>query len=194
MLIFMAGSEKKENGEKSRVRNSAPSVNQWYAVYTKPRSEKQVYKRLVEAGIETFLPLQKTLSQWSDRRKMIEKPLLSSYIFVKTQAKYFPVVYKTAGVVKFITFEGRPVPIPQYQIDNLRLLVNSKAQVDITTEELDKGDMVEVVTGSLRGLIGELIRIGSKKVVVIRLEKLEQNIIVTIPAAFLKKISKPELF
>ncbi|MBA4322955.1 MAG: antitermination protein NusG, partial [Odoribacter sp.] len=74
----------------------------WYALYTRPRAEKQVYQRLTDAGVETFLPLQKTFRQWSDRKKMVEKPLLSSYIFVKTKSKKFPVVYKTPGVVKFV--------------------------------------------------------------------------------------------
>ena len=32
---------------------------QWFVAYTKPRNEKKVYERLVEAGIETFLPMQR---------------------------------------------------------------------------------------------------------------------------------------
>ncbi|MBE0668108.1 MAG: UpxY family transcription antiterminator, partial [Bacteroidales bacterium] len=46
----------------------------WYAVYTHSRAEKRVNERLLEAGIETFLPMQKTLRQWSDRKKLVEKP------------------------------------------------------------------------------------------------------------------------
>jgi len=45
----------------SEITNSnAIGENKWYAVYTRPRAEKQVYERLVEEGIETFLPLHKT--------------------------------------------------------------------------------------------------------------------------------------
>ena len=117
--------------------------------YTRPRAEKQVYQRLVEAGIETFLPLQKTYRMWSDRKKLVEKPLLSSYIFVKTKSKHFPEVYKTHGVVKFVTFEGHPASIPQKQIDNLRLLINSDEEIEVTGEKFAKGDNVEVVSGSL---------------------------------------------
>ena len=80
------------------IRNSN-SEEKWYALYTRPRAEKLVFQRLVEAGIETFLPLQKTYRMWSDRKKLVEKPLLSSYIFVKTNSKNFPIVYKTNGVV-----------------------------------------------------------------------------------------------
>lgn len=172
----------------SGVVKAKPSEDRWYAVYTHPRAEKQVFSRLLEAGIEAFLPLQKTFRQWSDRKKLVEKPLLSSYVFVKTWAKNFPVVYKVYGVVKFVSFEGQPVPIPQNQIDNLRLLINSDAEIEVTGEKLEKGDNVEVTSGSLIGLTGELISIGGKKRVVVRVDKLDQNIIVTIPATFLKKL------
>lgn len=170
---------------KKQIKHSEPK---WYAVYTNPRAEKLVHARLEEAGVEVFLPLQKTYRQWSDRKKLVIRPLLSSYVFVKVIPKQFPVVYKTTGVVKFISFEGQPVSIPQNQIDNLRLLVNSNAEIEVTGEALAKGDNVKVMSGSLIGLTGELISMGGKKKVVVRIDKLEQNIIVTIPVTFLQKI------
>ena len=91
--------------EKKRT-NTGNTETKWYALYTRPRAEKLVYQRLIEEHIETFLPLQKTYRMWSDRKKLIEKPLLSSYIFVKTNKKTFPKVYKVIGVVKFVSFEG----------------------------------------------------------------------------------------
>ena len=171
--------------EQKKVKQVVPK---WYAIYTNPRAEKQVHARLVETGVETFLPLQKTYRQWSDRKKLVEKPLLSSYVFVKVMPKQFPVVYKTIGVVKFISFEGQPVAIPQNQIDNLKLLINSDAEIEVTSDNLARGDSVKVVNGSLIGLTGELISFGGKKRVIVRIDKLEQNIIVTIPVTFLKKV------
>jgi transcriptional antiterminator RfaH len=162
--------------------------NKWYALYTHPRAEKQVYQRLIENGVVTFLPLQKTYRMWSDRKKLVEKPLLSSYIFVKTRSKHFPEVYKTQGVVKFVTFEGHPASIPQKQIDNLRLLINSDEEIEVSSEIFARGDNVEVVSGSLIGLTGELIKIGSKNRVIVRIDKLDQNLILKIPKTFLKRI------
>ena len=159
----------------------------WYALYTRPRAEKLVFARLEEESIETFLPLQKTFRIWSDRKKLVEKPLLPSYIFVKTIKKNFPRVYKITGVVKFVSFEGNPVSIPQKQIDNLRLLINSNAEIEVTSDKFSPGDNVEVINGSLVGLTGELIRIGSKNRVVVRIDRLDQNLILKIPMSFLKK-------
>jgi transcription antitermination factor NusG len=175
-------------GEKKPILLKQLVVPKWYAIYTNPRAEKLVHSRLKESGIEVFLPLQKTFRRWSDRKKLIEKPLLSSYVFVKVVPKNFPVVYKTSGVVKFISFEGQPVAIPERQIDNLRLLVNSDAEIEVTSEKFEQGDNVEVIIGSLIGLTGELIRVGNKKRVIVRIDKLEQNIVVTIPVTFLRKM------
>jgi transcription antitermination factor NusG len=174
-----------EDNKKPIIKHAVPK---WYAIYTSPRAEKQVFTRLCETGVETFLPLQKTYRQWSDRKKLIEKPLLSSYVFVKVIPKEFPAVYKTTGVVKFVSFEGQAVPIPQNQIDNLKLLINSDAEIEVTSEKFAKGDNVEVVTGSLIGLTGELIKVGNTKRVIVRIDSLEKNIIVTIPTTFLRKI------
>ena len=160
----------------------------WYAIYTHPRAEKQVYQRLLEEGVETFLPLQKTYRIWSDRKKLIEKPLIPSYLFVKIRTKNFHHVYKIQGVVKFISFEGKPVSIPNKQIDILRLLVNSDAKIEVSAENFAKGDNVEVISGSLVGLTGELIKIGNQNRVVIRIDRLDQNLILKIPKAFLRRL------
>jgi transcriptional antiterminator RfaH len=179
--------QENHNSEGIKTIKNNISEKKWYAVYTRPRAEKQVYGRLLEADVETFLPLQKTYRMWSDRKKLVEKPLLSSYIFVRTSKHFFPKVYKTPGVVKFVTFEGIPASIPQNQIDNLRLLINSDAEIEISSEKFAPGDNVEVVSGSLIGLTGELIRIGSKNRVVVRIDKLDQNLILKIPKAFLRR-------
>ena len=162
----------------------------WYAVYTKPRAEKQVNTRLLDEGVETFLPLQKTYRKWSDRKKLVEKPLLPSYLFVRTKAKNFHHVYRVQGIVKFVSFEGKPVAIPKRQIDNLRLLVDSDAEIEVSTENFAKGDNVEVISGALVGLTGELIKIGNRNRVVIRIDKLDQNLLVKIPKTFLRKMEK----
>jgi transcriptional antiterminator RfaH len=175
-------------GDISAPLKEKTDLSRWYAIYTRPRAEKLAFSRLEEADVEVFLPLVKTWRQWSDRKKMVEKPLLSSYLFVKVRKKEFPQVYRISGVVKFISFEGQPVPIPQNQIDNLKLIVNSDAEIEVSGEAFAKGDNVEVVTGALTGLTGELIRIGGKKRVIVRIDRLDQNIIVTIPVTFLKKV------
>ncbi len=164
------------------------SVYKWYAVYTRPRAEKLVHMRVLELGIESFLPLYKTLRQWSDRKKLVEKPLFSSYVFVKVGRKHYPEVFKVDGVVKYVSFEGKAVAIPECQINNLKILVASNVEIEISGDRLEKGDSVVVTSGALTGLTGELIRIKRKNKVVVRIDRIDQNLILDIPAAFLRKL------
>jgi len=160
----------------------------WYAIYTKARNEKKLHERLREQEIESYLPLVKTLRQWSDRKKWVEVPLLSSYVFVKVPQYRLREVIQVEGAAKYISFEGKPAAIPDNQIDNLRLLVNGEADIEVTGERLSPGDPVEVTTGSLRGLTGELIKINNRNKVVVRIDRLDVNLVVSIQKAFLKKL------
>ena len=162
----------------------------WYAVYTNSRAEKRVSDRINEMGIETFLPLQKTLRQWSDRKKLVEKPLISSYVFVKAVPKEFFPIRTIDGVVKFIMIQGKPVAIPEQQITNLRILCGSDAKVRLSGDVYAEGDKVEVIVGSLTGLQGELIRVGRKHKVVIRIIQPGMNLTVDIKTNAIRKLEK----
>ena len=58
----------------------------WYAVQTRARNEKVIAERLQEQGLTTFLPLVTEVRRWSDRKKKVELPLFSCYVFVKLVA------------------------------------------------------------------------------------------------------------
>ena len=51
-------------------------------MYTRPRWEKKIASLLDSRGIENYLPLNKILKQWSDRKKIVQEPLFKGYIFV----------------------------------------------------------------------------------------------------------------
>ena len=46
-----------------------PHVKNWYVLYVRSRHEKKVHQLLQEKGIESSLPLIKTIRIWSDRKK-----------------------------------------------------------------------------------------------------------------------------
>lgn len=158
----------------------------WYAVYTRSRAEKKVFCHLSWQGIDAFLPIQKTLRQWSDRKKMVHLPLIRSYVFVRTNYKEFERVIQTEGVVKYVCFDGKPMEIPQRQIDNLALLVNSDAEIETSCGIFLSGQRVEVMVGSLAGLTGELIETTRGRRVRVCLDHFEQNLLVSIPITHLK--------
>ncbi|RPH34236.1 MAG: UpxY family transcription antiterminator [Bacteroidales bacterium] len=159
----------------------------WYAAYTKPRNEKKVLERLEEAGIESYLPLQRRLKQWSDRKKMVEEPLFRSYIFVRITQKDYYNVLNTLGIVRYITFEGKAVPIPDNQINLIKNLLEQNVEVEAVEETLEPGAKVEVKFGSLIGLKGELVEHKGKQKVVVKIEHISHSLLVTLPAQYVTK-------
>jgi transcriptional antiterminator RfaH len=155
-------------------------MEHWYAVYTKPRSEKKLAMRLNQKSIEAYLPLRKTLKQWSDRKKLVEEPMISSYVFVKVNPENYFEVLNTPGAVKFIWFSGKPAIIPEKQIQNLKLLTGANIDIETASNDLPKGTHVRVVTGPLVGLTGELVSFAGKHKVLIRIDHLDKVLLVTV--------------
>lgn len=174
--------------EDSVVKHTVPEQH-WYALYTRPRFEKRVWERLQEQGIEAYLPLIKTMRQWSDRKKMVEVPLFSSYVFVHIERRHYDQVLQTFGAIKYITFEGKAATIPPQQIDNLKIIVDSNENVETTWERRKRGDKVMVTAGSLKGLKGELITDGGRKKVLVRIEGIDQNLTVEVHSSLIETIT-----
>ena len=171
--------------EKKKYKELEPK---WYAVYTRPRFEKRVLQGLLDQGIEGYLPLIKTMRQWTDRKKMVEVPLFSSYVFVRIDRRFYDQVLQTPGVVKYITFEGKAATIPPEQIDNLKIIVDSNEKVDTSWVARKKGEMVTVNAGSLKGLRGELITEGDRRKVLVRIEGIHQNLTVEVHRSLIESI------
>lgn len=84
---------------------------------------------------------------------------MRSSLFVhKNKRDYFNVL-NVPGVVRFISFSNGPATIPDYQIEILKRLLSKESDLEITTENFEPGDPVEVTAGNLLGLTGELISI-----------------------------------
>ena len=162
----------------------------WYAIYTRPRWEKKVAERLDEKKIENYLPLIKTLKQWSDRKKWIQEPLFRSYVFVHISEDQYLSSLQTPGVVKYVTFEKKRVSIPPVQIEAIRQFIESGDDLLSPSPEMHVGDRVVVMQGPLRGLEGTLVEFDQKHRVRIMIEGIRQSLHIKVPMSSLKSISR----
>ena len=153
----------------------------WYALYVKSRAEKKVAAEFEALQIEYYLPLQKVLKQWSDRKKWVEEPLFRSYIFVHIGQDEYYKVLNVPGTVKYISFEGKAVPVPENQIEAIRYYLDEKDPEKTENVKWEKGLKVEVITGSLTGLTGELVEVKGKHKVIIEIEAVGSAIMLQIP-------------
>jgi transcription antitermination factor NusG len=153
----------------------------WHAVYVKSRTEKKAQTELQFKDVETFLPLQRKLRQWSDRKKWVEMPLISGYLFVKICRKEYDSVLQSNYVVSYVRFEGVAAVIPDNQIEYLKLMLKQdNLDIEIVRESIAPGQMIDVIAGPLIGLRGKLIRIKGKNKVAVELEQLGYSALVEI--------------
>jgi transcription antitermination factor NusG len=139
-------------------------ISKWYPVYTHARAEKQTWQLLTKKGITAYLPLQKQLKQWSDRKKWVEEPFIKSYVFVKIKEQ-----------------EQTEV------LEDLKLLTSSSYDLEITEESLQPGEKIVIKAGPLKGMLGEIISYRSQKQLILRLESLGCSIIVHVAASMIER-------
>jgi len=164
-----------------------PDESRWYAAYTKSRTEKKVLERLTEKGFEAYLPITRKRHQWSDRLKWVEEPLIKSYIFIRVNESEYYNAINIPGLVCYVTFEGKAAPIPDWQIDTLKMLLNEGAEMEVSNERFASGQKIIVVSGTLVGMKGEMVEYRGKKKVLVRLGTTGTNILVTVNLELIEK-------
>lgn len=129
----------------------------WYAIWTRSRHEQVVREQLARKSIDVFLPTITRWSRWKDRKKKIDWPLFPGYCFARFDAGDLLPILKCTGVVNIVSFEGKPAPIPELELESIRRLITSELQFD-PCPLIREGAMVEVVHGPLKGVVGRLMR------------------------------------
>ena len=167
----------------------APSLPQWYAIRTRSRHEKQVRDRFTALAIENLLPTVKRLNQWKDRKKEVEWPLFPGYCFGRFSWQNRLSVLKVDGVVDIIGGGAHPEPVPDEEIDALKVLLTSTLRYD-AHPYLREGMEVEVIRGPLQGFSGILVRKGRRHRLVIAVHLIQQAAAVEIDAVDLLPIGK----
>ena len=157
-----------------------PSVDaqelRWYAVYTCARHEKKIAEQFAQMSIERFLPVYETVHRWKDRRMRILLPLFPSYIFVRISLSEQLRVLQTPSVVRFVSFNGKPTPLSEAEIDALQRGLKSGVHAE-PHPYATAGRSVRVKAGPLCGLTGKLVRRKENYRIVISIDSIHRSII-----------------
>jgi transcription antitermination factor NusG len=162
------------------------SVNKsWHVIYTAPRAEKKVNECLLNQGIETYLPLQKVLRQWSDRKKKVSVPLFNSYVFVNIDRDEYQKIWQVPGFSHFIYYLGKPAVVRQTEIENIRKFLAKKLTSEIRFETSNKA---EILDGPLFGKRGIIESIG-KNTIKINIEQLGINLTAEVQKSSVRQLN-----
>ncbi len=160
----------------------------WFAVYTRYKREKQVAKRLATRQIEHYLPLQKVVRQYDRKRKTVELPLISCYIFVKIKKDEYVPVLEDLDVVRFVKFSKNLISIPEQEIEIIKRILHTGESTLVENLTYTEGDAVEIRSGSLIGMKGKLIQKKGKHNFLIELQNIHYALRLEIEPNLLRKI------
>ena len=143
---------------------SNDTLYRWFALYTRPRAEKKVYEELRLKGLDVYLPMRRELRHWSDRKKWVEAPIIRSYIFVHIRMADYRRVFEAKGIVSYVSSKGKAVVIPDREIEAMRRTVNSNLSFNVEASTIQKGQIITIASGPLKGITGEVLEVqGARK-------------------------------
>jgi transcription antitermination factor NusG len=135
----------------------------WFVVYTRPQQELKVASQLSAMGITNYCPTITLIKQYSDRKKKVNKPLLSSYIMVQLEENQREKVFTCCGIVRYLFFLGKPAVIPAFEIDLMQDHLNGVYN-DIKVTTLSVGDSHTIAEGPFSGISGRVVQSDNTKV------------------------------
>jgi transcription antitermination factor NusG len=153
------------------------TLQPWFALLTKPRSEKKVDYLLRQKGYECFTPTYQQKRKWSDRTVEVDSPLFPRYVFCRLSSSVFGKAVTTPGVIKIVGFGGKPAEITVDEIDALRLLVQSHFLRE-PWKYIPNGTPVRVETGPLAGVQGIVCQEDKKRRLIISVTLLQRSVAV----------------
>lgn len=157
------------------------SAGNWYAVQTRSRHEKFVSYQLKSRAIAHYLPIVTEVHRWSDRRKKVEVPLFSGYVFVNvppTNEERVRVL-RTDGVVRFVGHSPQGTPIPDAEIHAVKTLIEQNVSW-LAYPFLKIGQRVRIRGGALDGVEGILQSQNGEGMLVVSVNAIQRSLSVTI--------------
>lgn len=145
----------------------------WYAVTVKHQHEQPVRSLLESKGLEALAPTYRGCRRWSDRLKELDLPLFSGYVFCRFPYQERIQVLDTPGVVKVVSFGGKPAEIPDTEIAAMQAVIVSRLPAR-PWPYLKPGDRVRIERGPLRGVEGTLLREKDRLHLVVGVELLQR--------------------
>jgi transcription antitermination factor NusG len=159
------------------------SEPRWYALWVMSNAEFVVEEALRGYGIESFLPTWTEVTQWSDRKKTIQRPLFPGYLFARCDQSGNErgprrEILRIAGVIEVLPSSLSPMPVDAADIENVRRMLASG--VPATPCQYITGDAVLIESGPLAGVKGIVQRTKNGTRVVVKIEMLKRAVSVEI--------------
>jgi transcriptional antiterminator RfaH len=121
----------------------------WNAIYTKPRTERKVIQQLDQMGIQAYCPMIPQIHQWTDRKKIIMVPAISSYVFVKIKENEKNLVFLAPGTMHYVFWQGKHAIIWNHEIEIMKMALSGKVESVLVSQYMS-GDRMKIPNGCFK--------------------------------------------
>lgn len=175
----------------------------WYALRCTYGREKAAYDYFVAKGIIAFYPTTNAVKIINGKRKVVAESRLPNIFFAfgtEEQIKTF--VYDNVNLpcLRFYyrhvhvgcRINKTPLIVPDYQMESLKIICAAEADNTIVSldevPKFEKGQLVRVVDGAFKGVVGRVARWQGQQRVGVVVEGLITMVTAYVPNAFLKLV------
>ena len=170
------------------------SEKRWYALRIRSRWAQKIETALQSKQLTSFNPTYQVLSKRKDRKKILRKPIFSGYFFVQAEldVELHLEILKTYGVIDLLKDHQRPLPIPDDQIEKVRLL-EQHVERSVQIPDFCAGDTVKIIAGPLTGLTGVVDRV-NRRCLRIYLQSIPSSVNIELDPLYVKPLHKKTLY
>lgn len=123
--------------------------SRWYAIMTNIRCEERAKNGLMEKGFRAFLPVTRRWVKHARTRQAVNRPLLSRYLFVETDAnrRGFFEIRATDGVEAIVSTCGVPSAMPKGLIEEFIRRQMGGEFDEVAKEAIPPGARIRIMDG-----------------------------------------------
>lgn len=165
---------------------SVSNNDKWFVIVSRSAHYKKAADTLKKLQLTYYLPLQRQLHYWSDRKKWVNVPILSPYIFLFTNDSGRKLIFQSCNFLSFLSCNGQPVTVKPEEVDKVKFLCDHSSNMKMEQVPVRKGDRVEVIKGPLLGLSGYAVQENGKHRFLVQILGLGQFASVDVDGAWLR--------
>lgn len=158
----------------------------WYVIVAKTIHYKKASAILEKLGFSFYLPLQRQLHYWSDRKKWVDVPILAPYIFLFTNDLDRKIIFQSCNFFHFLACGGKPATVNEDEVEKVKMLCGYSSNLKMEQPGILKGDRVEVTSGPLCGMNGYALQENGRNRFLVQIAGLGQFASVEIDSNWLK--------
>jgi transcriptional antiterminator RfaH len=159
----------------------------WCVCHTRPRCEKKFSQLLRAEQLVHYLPLMASVRRYGTQTKRFLKPLFAGYVFARFRPELRPRLFQQDLVARFLPVEDEAKFLRQ--LEDVRRIVDSGYEA-CRHPLLQRGTVVRVTGGPLRGLEGLIDDPSNPRGIVLSVDVLKQGLLVKIPLEDLKPLAR----